>query len=74
MSHAYPHMCRDDHPEIGHRDSSEELCPLCRVLNALEHVTELLVDTWRTPMQNDAERQLAIIEARRLLKARSAQP
>lgn len=26
----YPHMCRDDHPQIGHSDSENERCPLCR--------------------------------------------
>src|SRR3990167_10743118 len=27
----YPHMCRDGHKEIGHRDSEQEQCPLCRI-------------------------------------------
>ena len=27
---SYPHMCRDEHVEIGHADNSSELCPLCR--------------------------------------------
>lgn len=26
----YPHMCRDEHEEIGHRDGEHEMCPLCR--------------------------------------------
>lgn len=26
----YPHMCRDGHQQIGHRDSEHEMCPLCR--------------------------------------------
>src|SRR3990167_85256 len=25
----YAHMCRDGHTEIGHNDSSSEMCPLC---------------------------------------------
>lgn len=33
MSRSYPHMCRMDHVEIGHRDSSEERCPLCRAID-----------------------------------------
>lgn len=27
---SYPHMCRMDHEEIGHRDSNSERCPVCR--------------------------------------------
>lgn len=26
----YPHMCRDGHQQIGHSDSENEMCPLCR--------------------------------------------
>lgn len=32
MADMYPHMCRDGHQEIGHRDSEHEMCPLCRAL------------------------------------------
>lgn len=32
MSNVYPHMCRDEHIEIGHSDSESELCPMCVVL------------------------------------------
>lgn len=28
----YPHMCRDDHIEIGHSDGEHEQCPLCRAI------------------------------------------
>lgn len=28
----YAHMCRDEHQEIGHNDSSSEMCPLCRAI------------------------------------------
>lgn len=38
MVSAYPHMCRMDHIEIGHKDSEREQCPLCRVVHALEHL------------------------------------
>ncbi len=27
-----PHMCRDDHTEIRHADSTHERCPLCRMM------------------------------------------
>jgi hypothetical protein len=38
---SYPHMCRDEHVEIGHSDSSDdERCPLCRVISALQSVLE----------------------------------
>lgn len=26
---SYPHMCKDGHEEIGHRDSEHEMCPMC---------------------------------------------
>jgi hypothetical protein len=29
---SYPHMCRDEHPQIGHSDSEHEMCPLCRAI------------------------------------------
>lgn len=28
QSRWYPHMCRDEHPQIGHR-TDEERCPVC---------------------------------------------
>lgn len=31
----YPHMCRDEHQQIGHADSSHEMCPLCRANSQL---------------------------------------
>jgi hypothetical protein len=33
---SYPHMCRDGHAEIGHRDGEHEMCPLCREIAARE--------------------------------------
>lgn len=38
---SYPHMCRDDHEEIGYSDSEHERCPLCRTE---DHVTDLAED------------------------------
>ena len=35
-SWTYAHMCRDEHQEIGHRDSEHERCPLCRANDAAE--------------------------------------
>ena len=32
----YPHMCRMDHVEIGHKDGEHEQCPLCRTIAFLE--------------------------------------
>lgn len=34
---------------------------------ALEHVTELLVDTWRHKMDGDPEKQMAVADARAIL-------
>lgn len=32
----YAHMCRCDHVEIAHNDSSDARCPLCRALDRLD--------------------------------------
>lgn len=40
----YPHMCRDGHVEIGHADSENERCPLCRVLDAANEMEQALAD------------------------------
>ena len=37
---SYPHMCRQDHIEIGHSDSEHEQCPLCRAIALLEDCAE----------------------------------
>lgn len=39
---AYPHMCRNEHQEIGHADSEHEMCPLCRANAATEAAQEAL--------------------------------
>jgi len=36
----YPHMCRNDHVEIGHADSEHERCPLCRALDEVAWLRE----------------------------------
>lgn len=38
----FPHMCRDGHVEIGHRDSESELCPLCREIGRAESLESAL--------------------------------
>jgi hypothetical protein len=42
MAYSYPHMCRDDHVEIGHKDSEHELCPFCRLRSLAEYQLEKL--------------------------------
>lgn len=34
----YAHMCRDDHVQIGHNDSTHERCPMCRLRDTLDHL------------------------------------
>lgn len=65
FNRAYAEGCKD-HPEwtaiplFTHPPES-------RLREALEHVTELLVDTWNTKMEGDPERQIAVREARNAL-------
>lgn len=51
MAYVYPHMCCDDHLQIGHSDSSSEMCPLCRALDALQ----LVDDMWTENALNFAD-------------------
>lgn len=38
---SYPHMCRDDHIEIGHAYSGDdERCPLCQAMSALQQIRD----------------------------------
>jgi hypothetical protein len=37
----FPHMCKMDHIEIGHRDSSREDCPLCRLSGVVDAAREI---------------------------------
>lgn len=57
----YPHMCRDGHVEIGHADSSSEMCPLCRSEAKLARVVEIL--------EANAVPHFKIREIRKLLSA-----
>lgn len=41
MAWQYPHMCRDEHVEIGHADSEHERCPMCRLRDALYHINSI---------------------------------
>lgn len=45
----------------------EFLARAIRAEEALEHVTELLVDTWATAMEGDPEKQAAVYDARVIL-------
>lgn len=72
----YPHMCRDEHVEIGHRDSDNELCPMCRVtyerddLRAqLQTAEQREKEAAREWLHLDAARQM-LIEERDGAKAR----
>jgi hypothetical protein len=40
-----------------------------RLRETLEHVTELLVDTWHTAMDGEPEKEAAVVDARALLEA-----
>jgi hypothetical protein len=40
----YPHMCRDGHEEIGHRDSENEMFPLCRANARAEEVSKATIE------------------------------
>lgn len=37
-------MCRDGHVEIGHNDSSSEMCPLCRAKNEIEELKDEILE------------------------------
>jgi hypothetical protein len=39
---SFPHMCRDDHPEIGYSGSETELCPLCHAIAAREEAVAMV--------------------------------
>ena len=39
MAYCYPHMCRMDHPEIGHFTDGE-MCPVCQVKGVLARLRE----------------------------------
>ena len=55
---SYPHMCRDEHVQIGHSDSENERCPLCRANDAFD-AQKALVQTLRTALE---EAKSAILE------------
>lgn len=38
----YARMCCGDHVQIGHDDSNNEQCPLCRTIGALQAAREYL--------------------------------
>jgi len=44
------------------------------LFRALEHVTELLVDTWATAMPGDPEKEIAVIKARAAMETVLVKP
>lgn len=41
MSDNYAHMCRDDHPQIGHNVSDDdERCPVCRERDRADYIKD----------------------------------
>jgi hypothetical protein len=52
------------HDEVRVSPPADEIW---RLREALEHVTELLVDTWRTAMEGDPEKEAAVVDARAAL-------
>lgn len=44
MRNCYPHMCRDDHQQIGHSDSESERCPLCRANDQIAALREQIAE------------------------------
>lgn len=64
-------VCREPLlPELeGERWSydRELIAAVPALIEALEHATELLVDTWNTAMEGDPEREVAVADARAVL-------
>lgn len=56
---SYPHMCRMDHIEIGHRDSSEERCPMCRMRD--EYESQLDRYRWRRVEEEMPEERAIVL-------------
>jgi hypothetical protein len=48
-------------------DAREAAGLIERLREAMEHVTELLVDTWHTAMEGDPEKEAAVVDARAAL-------
>lgn len=40
MKNEYSHMCRDGHVQIGHNDSTEDRCPVCRERDRADRAEE----------------------------------
>lgn len=43
----YPHMCRDEHQEIGHSDSEHERCPLCRAIDRASEAERVCAELYQ---------------------------
>jgi hypothetical protein len=55
MTYSYPHMCRDEHIQIGHNDSEHERCPLCRALDRAVSAERAMQEMMEVARQADAE-------------------
>ena len=71
-----PQGAPDDITEENRHDEVRVSPPtdeVSRLREALEHVTELLVDTWHTAMDGDPEKEAAVADARAELTRFSTQ-
>ncbi len=50
---SYPHMCRDEHEQIGYSNSEIELCPLCLAGNQATFLREQIAEMELRPCQHD---------------------
>jgi hypothetical protein len=74
---SYPHMCRDEHDEIGFRNSEIELCPVCEAKNradALRAENERLRLALKRVIENRGERDKVLIIAESALLVESTRP
>jgi sugar phosphate isomerase/epimerase len=58
------------HDEVRVSPPTDEVS---RLREVLEHITELLVDTWHTAMDGDPEKEAAVVDARAELSRFSTQ-
>lgn len=50
MTYSYAHMCPDGHVQIGHSDSENERCPLCRANDEIRRLQEEIEEMKPTVM------------------------
>lgn len=59
MTYTYAHMCRMDHPQIGHNVSDDERCPLCRERDRADHIERETRDRIANMLEKNSERSIA---------------